>query len=55
MIWIPKGRQLPFMPTSTASCTNGYWPPDSFALAAEAERWVEIGLDMLHLSPSLRK
>lgn len=29
--------------------------PDSFALAGEAERWVETGLDMLHLSPSLRK
>ena len=29
--------------------------PDSFALAGEAERWVEIGLDMLRQSPSLRK
>jgi TetR/AcrR family acrAB operon transcriptional repressor len=29
--------------------------PDSFALADDAARWVEIGLDMLHLSPSLRK
>ena len=29
--------------------------PDSFELAAEAERWVDTGLDMLRLSPSLRK
>ena len=29
--------------------------PDSFALAGEAERWVDIGLDMLRLSPNLRK
>ena len=28
--------------------------PDSFQLHAEAERWVETGLDMLRLSPSLR-
>ncbi|MET1067226.1 MAG: efflux system transcriptional repressor EmhR [Pseudomonas prosekii] len=29
--------------------------PDSFELATEAERWVDTGLDMLRLSPSLRK
>jgi len=29
--------------------------PDSFQLHADAERWAEIGLDMLRLSPSLRK
>ena len=29
--------------------------PDSFELHAEAERWVDTGLDMLRLSPSLRK
>lgn len=29
--------------------------PESFALADEAERWVDISLDMLRLSPSLRK
>jgi len=29
--------------------------PDSFQLHAEAERWVDTGLDMLRLSPSLRK
>ncbi|WP_322614556.1 efflux system transcriptional repressor EmhR [Pseudomonas sp. BIC9C] len=29
--------------------------PDSFELHTEAERWVDTGLDMLRLSPSLRK
>ena len=29
--------------------------PDSFQLHVEAERWVDAGLDMLRLSPSLRK
>jgi TetR/AcrR family acrAB operon transcriptional repressor len=29
--------------------------PDSFHLHIEAERWVDTGLDMLRLSPSLRK
>ncbi|MHC8393293.1 efflux system transcriptional repressor EmhR [Pseudomonas sp. LB3P93] len=29
--------------------------PDSFQLHTEAERWVNTGLDMLRLSPSLRK
>ncbi|WP_085581721.1 MULTISPECIES: TetR family transcriptional regulator [unclassified Pseudomonas] len=29
--------------------------PDSFELQAEAERWVDAGLDMLRLSPALRK
>ena len=29
--------------------------PDSFQLHADAKRWAEIGLDMLRLSPSLRK
>ncbi|EPA95959.1 efflux system transcriptional repressor EmhR [Pseudomonas umsongensis] len=29
--------------------------PDSFQLHLDAERWVETGLDMLRLSPSLRK
>jgi TetR/AcrR family acrAB operon transcriptional repressor len=29
--------------------------PDSFHLHSEAERWVDTGLDMLRLSPSLRK
>jgi TetR/AcrR family acrAB operon transcriptional repressor len=29
--------------------------PDSFQLHTEAERWVDIALDMLRLSPSLRK
>lgn len=29
--------------------------PDSFDLHADAERWVDIGLDMLRLSPSLCK
>ena len=28
---------------------------DSFELHAEAERWVDTGLDMLRWSPSLRK
>ncbi|MGC5702854.1 efflux system transcriptional repressor EmhR [Pseudomonas sp. NFXW11] len=28
--------------------------PESFALHTEAERWIDIGLDMLRLSPSLR-
>ena len=28
--------------------------PDSFALHTEAERWIDIGLDMLRLSPNLR-
>jgi TetR/AcrR family acrAB operon transcriptional repressor len=28
--------------------------PDSFQLHTEAERWVDTGLDMLRLSPSLR-
>lgn len=28
--------------------------PESFALHAEAERWIDIGLDMLRVSPSLR-
>ncbi|MOA54930.1 HTH-type transcriptional regulator TtgR [compost metagenome] len=29
--------------------------PDSFELHTEAERWVDIALDMLRFSPSLRK
>jgi TetR/AcrR family acrAB operon transcriptional repressor len=29
--------------------------PDSFELHTEAERWVDTGLDMLRLSPGLRK
>ncbi|MOA40472.1 HTH-type transcriptional regulator TtgR [compost metagenome] len=29
--------------------------PDSFELHTEAERWVDTGLEMLRLSPSLRK
>jgi TetR/AcrR family acrAB operon transcriptional repressor len=29
--------------------------PDSFQLHTEAERWVDAALDMLRLSPSLRK
>ena len=29
--------------------------PDSFELHAEAERWVDTGLDLLRFSPSLRK
>ncbi|MFJ4197724.1 TetR family transcriptional regulator [Pseudomonas sp. NPDC089534] len=29
--------------------------PDSFELQGEAERWVDAGLDMLRLSPALRK
>ena len=29
--------------------------PDGFQLHTEAERWVDTGLDMLRLSPSLRK
>ncbi|MNF04310.1 HTH-type transcriptional regulator TtgR [compost metagenome] len=29
--------------------------PDSFQLYTGAERWVDAGLDMLRLSPSLRK
>ncbi|MGE8188667.1 efflux system transcriptional repressor EmhR [Pseudomonas sp. NPDC086278] len=29
--------------------------PDSFQLHVDAERWVDTGLDMLRLSPSLRK
>ncbi|PQO97490.1 MULTISPECIES: efflux system transcriptional repressor EmhR [Pseudomonas] len=29
--------------------------PESFQLHADAERWVDAGLDMLRLSPSLRK
>ncbi|NWC96351.1 MULTISPECIES: efflux system transcriptional repressor EmhR [unclassified Pseudomonas] len=34
----------------------GQWllVPDSFQLAPDAERWVDIGLDMLRLSPGLR-
>ncbi len=34
----------------------GQWllVPDSFQLHQEAERWVDAGLDMLRLSPSLR-
>ena len=28
--------------------------PDSYALHQEAERWADIGLDMLRLSPNLR-
>jgi TetR/AcrR family acrAB operon transcriptional repressor len=28
--------------------------PDSFQLHIDAERWVDTGLDMLRLSPSLR-
>ncbi|MGZ0784921.1 TetR family transcriptional regulator [Pseudomonas sp. TKO26] len=28
--------------------------PESFALHTEAERWIDIGLDMLRLSPNLR-
>ncbi|MBV6822594.1 efflux system transcriptional repressor EmhR [Pseudomonas sp. PD9R] len=47
-----------------AICLHGYidgmlyqWllAPDSFELHTEAERWVDAGLDMLRLSPSLRK
>ncbi|MNF73543.1 HTH-type transcriptional regulator TtgR [compost metagenome] len=29
--------------------------PDSFELHAEAERWVDTGLDLLRFSPSLCK
>jgi TetR/AcrR family acrAB operon transcriptional repressor len=29
--------------------------PESFQLHTDAERWVDTGLDMLRLSPSLRK
>ena len=29
--------------------------PDSFDLLRDVERWVDTGLDMLRLSPSLRK
>lgn len=29
--------------------------PDAFDLYAQAERWVDTGLDMLRWSPSLRK
>jgi len=29
--------------------------PDSFDIAGDAERWVDTGLDMLRLSPALRK
>jgi TetR/AcrR family acrAB operon transcriptional repressor len=34
----------------------GQWllVPDSFQLHQDAERWVDAGLDMLRLSPSLR-
>jgi TetR/AcrR family acrAB operon transcriptional repressor len=34
----------------------GQWllVPDSFQLAQDAERWVDIALDMLRLSPGLR-
>ncbi|MGH8463430.1 MAG: TetR family transcriptional regulator C-terminal domain-containing protein, partial [Pseudomonas sp.] len=29
--------------------------PESFDLLGDAEQWVDTGLDMLRLSPSLRK